>query len=171
MNGPQIGSQAQTPTTAVRGPAAVGHQVRELSLRVEALPNGALRVSTESARGWAAVVRTSMQLTAAIQEAFTEAQVAAYARAHGQRYDLDELTDPIPGDPLAPPRARPRRRRNNETEGWGMNQRRPDTLDPTEWVLLSDGRWQSPGGQRWRPESQMAQRVVARRKAEGLPVD
>lgn len=167
---PRIVSQAQAPATDVRGPAPVAHQVRELTLRVEALEGGKLRISTDSARGWSMVVANSHALTAAVGAAFNEAQVAAYARAHGERYDLDELTDPVDGDPMAPPRARPRRARSGEETGWGRHQRRPDTLDPADWVKLPDGRWQSPGGARWRADSELGKRVVARRKAAGLPI-
>lgn len=167
---PMIRNQASAEPTAVRGPAPIAHQVRELHLRIEALPGGKLRVSTESARGWSMVVANSHALTAAVGQAFNEAQVAAYARAHGERYDLDELTEPVPGDPLAPERRRPRRPRSSEETGWGASQRRPDTLDPADWVKLPDGRWQSPGGARWKPDSQMGQRVIARRKAAGLPI-
>lgn len=164
----RISSQSGADTGAIRGPAAQPHQVRTLDLRVEALPGGGLRVSTPSARGWAAVARNRVELEAAVSAAFTEAQCAAYARWRGERYDLDQLTDPVPGDPLAPPRRAPRRRTQAAGEGWGRNQRRPDTHRPEDWTSTHDGGWMSPGGNKYAPHTQMAQRITARRRAAGL---
>lgn len=160
----------QTHTTGMPGAAPVPHQVREVTLRVESLPSGRLRVSTPAARGWAMVVTSRAQLTQAVQAAFNEAQCAAYATWRGERYDLDDLTEPMADDPMAPPRPKGGRPVNTGTKGWGRNQQRPDMAPPEEWVKLPDGRWQSPSGKRWGPDTLMSQRVIARRKHFGLPV-
>ena len=166
----RIENQTHAVPGQVRGPAPQRHQVREVTLRIESLPTGQLRVSTPAARGWAMVVSSQHELSRAVTSAFTEAQCAAYSRWRGERYDLDDLTEPMEGDPLAPPRPPARRRRNTGAVGWGRNQQRPDTHDADAWTKLPDGRWQSPKGKRWKPDTMMAQRVVARRVAAGLPV-
>jgi len=129
-----------------------------------------MRVSTPQARGWAVVVRRPEELARAVSSAFTEAQVAAYARWRGERYELDELTEPVKGDPMAPPRPRARRRKNSGQVGWGTNQRRPDSHDPAAWEKMPDGRWRSPSGKAWKPDTPVVQKVVARRMQFNLPV-
>lgn len=154
----------------LKGPAPTRHQVREVSLRFESLADGRMRISSPQARGWAMVVRRPEELARAVSAAFVEAQVAAYARWRGERYELDELTDPVAGDPMAPARPRARRRRNTGDVGWGVNQRRPDSHDPAQWVKLPDGRWRSPGGKAWEPTALTVQKVIARRQQFNLPV-
>lgn len=154
----------------LKGPAPTRHQVREVSLRFESLADGRMRISSPQARGWAMVVRRPEELARAVSSAFLEAQLAAYARWRGERPELDQLTEPVKGDPMAPPRSRVRRRRNTGEVGWGMNQRRPDSHDPAAWVKLPDGRWQSPSGKAWKPDTPVVQKVVARRMQFNLPV-
>jgi hypothetical protein len=166
----RIERQTRSVPGQLKGPAPQPHQVRSLDLRVEALPTGQLRISTPAARGWAAVVRTQGELSRALSEAFTEAQCAAYARWRGERYELDDLTEPVAGDPMAPARRAPRRNRASGETGYGRNhQRRPDTLSPEAWVKRADGKWVGPAGTAWREDTQMVQRVLARRRAAGLP--
>jgi hypothetical protein len=166
----QILPQTRNAPGGLRGPAPVAHQVREVSLRVEALGGGRLRVSTPAARGWAKVVSTRDQLTQAVSEAFVEAQIASHSAWRGERYDLDDLTEPLTNDPMAPVRPKARRPINTGRTGWGRNQQRPDMQSPEDWTKLPDGRWQSPGGKHWGPETLMVQRVVARRVKFNLPV-
>lgn len=154
----------------LKGPAPTAHQVREVSLRVESLPGGGMRVSSPQARGWAVVVRRPEELARAVSSAFLEAQVAAYARWRGERYELDDLTEPVRGDPMAPPRPRTRRRKNTAQVGWGSTQQRPDSHDPAAWVKLPDGRWRSPTGKAWKPDTQVVRKVIARRMQFNLPV-
>lgn len=165
-----IERQTRSVPGQIKGPAPVPHQVREVTLRVEAMPDGRFRVSMSQARGWAMVVRNQAELNRAVTQAFTEAQCAAYATWRGERYDLDDLTEPLPDDRMAPPRARQRKPRNTAEEGWGRNQRRPDVRPPEEWVKLPDGRWQSPGGRTYRADTSQVRRVIARRIQEGLPI-
>lgn len=151
------------------GPARVPHQVRTLVINVEMLPEG-VRVSTPTARGWAAVAKDHQSLGRAVTAAFTEAQVAAYAHAHGQVYDLDVLTAAVPGDPMAPARARTRKRPVGESStGWSGGQRRPDTHDPADWACTETGDWVSPAGRTYRKGTMMANQVEARRRRAGLP--
>lgn len=145
------------------------HQVHTLALQVDAIPGGGYRIRTPQARGWAAVARNPHQLAAALTQAFLEAQVAAYARWRGERYDLDDLTEPVPGDPMAPDRPRPRPVTNVQPVGWGRNQQRPDVAPLEQWTKLPTGNWQSPAGRQYRPDSVMVARVRARRRAAGLP--
>jgi hypothetical protein len=70
-------------------------------MMVEPLPGGGYRLSTPHARGWAAAVRTPNELAQGVRKALTEAQVAAYAKAHSKVYDLDGMTGQVVGDPLA----------------------------------------------------------------------
>jgi hypothetical protein len=146
----------------IGGPAKTRHQVRTLNLRVDDIPGVGLRISMATARGWAGVARTPQELARVVQQAFTEAQVAAYAKWRGVGYDLSQVTDAVPGDPLAPPRPRRPARRNRREEGWGAGQRRPDVHLPTEWEEQADGRWRSPAGRMYRPDSAMVVRVRAK---------
>ena len=151
------------------GPSPTAHQVRELHLKVESLGQGRFRLSTPQARGWSMVVRTPFELARALAGGFTEAQLASYARWRGERPELDALTDPVPGDPMAPPRAPARRPVNTTPVGWGKHQRRPDSHDPGDWVKLPDGRWQSPGGKSYPETARVVQMVLRRRTDLGLP--
>jgi hypothetical protein len=154
------------------GPAPTRHQVQALDLHVEALPGIGLRVSTPSARGWAAVARNPHELTRAITAAFNEAQVAAHARWRGAEYDLAALTDAVEGDPMAPPRERRSRRTPGAPGvGWKAGQQRPDTYSPADWVRCEDGRWRSPGGRHYQPTNPVVTKVLAARRRLGLPVE
>lgn len=165
-----IERQTRAAPGMIKGPAATSHQVREVTVRIEALPTGGLRVSTTAARGWAAVAKNERELASAIASAFTEAQCAAYAKWRGERYDLDHLTEPVPGDPMAPPRPYRKRRKNASGVGWGANQQRPDTHDVESWVKLPDAQgWQSPNGRVWNADTAVVRRVIARRTELGLP--
>lgn len=149
-------------------PPGVPHQVRAVSVTVEQLPDGKFRVSTPAARGWAAVGKTPTELGRAVASAFVEAQCAAYARWRGERYELDELTEPMPGDLMAPPRRPVRARTNRDNVGWGRNQDRPDQHPVEDWERMPDGRLRSPGGLVYRPDSLVGQRVLARARQMGL---
>lgn len=151
-------------------PPGTPHQVRTVTVRVEQLPDGKFRLSTPAARGWAAVGRTPNELGRAISSAFTEAQCAAYARWRGQRYDLDALTEPVPGDPLADPRRPLRKRTNRDNVGYGRNQVRPDTHPIEDWERLPNGRLLSPNGLSYGPDTLIGRRVLERARQAGLPL-
>ena len=135
----------------VAGAARVPHQVRKIAMEIETMPDGRLRVTLPHARGWAAVASTQHELARAVGQAFREAQVAAYARWRGTRYDLSTLTDHVPGDPLAPPREPRARRAARGTRG--------DVYLATDWTELADGRWRSPSGRVFRGDAVQVQQV------------
>lgn len=164
----RIRSEVHSKPNQLKGPQGT-HAVRELALRVERMPTGGMRISTPSARGWAVIARSEAELHRAVSAAFTEAQCAAYARWKGERYELDALTEPVPGDALATPRTPPRRGRNTAPVGWGKLQQRPDRHPPSEWTKLEDGAWRSPGGNRYKAGTQAVEKLIARRKELGLP--
>jgi hypothetical protein len=140
------------------GPAAVRNQVRAVTLRVESLPGGLLRVSTPTTPGWAATARTQDEFMRAIRDAFTEAQVAAYAAWRNHEYDLAETVMRDDPDPLVA--AAPSRRTRVAV--------RRDQYDPSAWSVCADGRWRSPSGRLYRPDSTMVSRVRAARIRVGL---
>ena len=159
---------------AITGAANTGHQVRSITVRVEQLEGGKLRISTPTARGWAAVAGNQPELARAIAGAFTEAQVAAYARWRGTQYDLDALTAHVPGDALAgrkPQRQAPKgnKRVKRTGEGWSYGQQRPDVHLPNEWTEQPDGRWRSPSGRMYRADAAQVVRVRRRLEQETAP--
>lgn len=149
-------------------PPGVAHQVRAVTLQVEQLANGSFRLSTPTARGWAVVGRTPHEVGRAVANAFIESQCAAYARWRGERYELDDLTEPVTGDPMAPPRRPMRARTNRDNVGWGRNQERPDQHPVEHWERMPDGRLRSPAGHVYRPDSLIGQRVLARATRSGI---
>lgn len=140
--------------------APTRNQIRALDLKVETLADGMLRVSTPLARGWAAVARNPFELARAIQAAFTEAQMASYARWKGEAYELDLATDVVPGDALAAAV------RSTEFK----HRTRSDTHSPADWCPMPDGRWRSPSGRAYRPDTPIVRNVVSARVRLGIPV-
>lgn len=160
---------------AIQGAANTGHQVRSVTIRVDQLPNGRLRISTPTARGWAAVAGNQPELARAIQGAFCEAQVAAYARWRGTQYDLDAMTAHVPGDPLAGRKPQRQQAKGNKRaartgEGWAYGQQRPDVHLPNEWAEQPDGRWRSPSGRMYRADAAQVIRVRRRLAQTEAPV-
>lgn len=144
-----------SPLTSLGG----GHVPGAIMVMIEPLPTGGYRISTPHARGWAARVRTPHELAQGMQRAFTETQVAAYARAHGKVYDLDSMTGQVVGDPLA---GKPVSRENRPRRG-----RRSHS--PADWQMTDNGSWKSPNGRVYGPATQVVQRVLAGRQRLGLP--
>lgn len=141
------------------------HRPTMIPLTVAHLPDGRMRIETPLTRGWAAVVSTPHELARAVETAFIEVTVAGYARSRNAKYDLSRLTEQVEGDQRTaltaaagtPPTHRP------------VRSGRPVRHDPASWQKLPDGRWQAPGGRRYRPESQVVQNVLALRRERGLP--
>ena len=136
-------------------------RVRVIPLQAELLPTGGVRISTPMARGWAGHARTASELVAVLANAFTEVEVASYARAQGGQYDLDRLTEHVKGDPLAGSKMSRKR---------GAAQRRA-AHPPEAWALQDDGYWRSPGGRRFAPDTVQVQRVVAKLEARNQGID
>lgn len=137
---------------------AGSHVPTAIMVMVEPLASGGYRLSTPHARGWAAAVRTPIELAQGMQRAFTEVQVSAYARTHGKVYDLDGLTSQVSGDPLA---GRPTTREQRPRRG-----RR--THSPADWKMTDNGSWKSPNGRVYGPSTQVVQHVLEGRKRMGL---
>jgi hypothetical protein len=129
-------------------------------MMVEPLPGGGYRLSTPHARGWAAAVRTPNELAQGVRKALTEAQVAAYAKAHSKVYDLDGMTGQVVGDPLA---GKPVTRETRSRRG-----RRSHS--PADWRMTDNGSWKSPNGRVYGPTTQIVQRVLAGRQRMGLSI-
>lgn len=137
-----------------------GQRVRTITLQVETLDGGGLRLSTPLARGWATVARTQLELARGIEQAYREVACASYARARGRAYDLDAMTTHVPGDTLA---AMPQQR----VRGAGTRSHRAQRVEA--WSKLEDGRWRSPSGRAYRAESMHVQNVIRKRAERGLP--
>lgn len=141
-------------------PHPAGQRVRSIVLQVDALPDGRLRVSSPHARGWAGAARNPMELARIVAQAYNEVACASYALARAEAYDLDQMTPRVSGDLLAD--GSPRRVRS------GRSARRKAHA-PEDWTRLEDGRWRSPSGRAYRPDSTAVRNVVRRRQEKGLP--
>lgn len=143
------------------------HRARVINVQVEQLTTGQYRLSTPHARGWAEVAGNPVALVRALQGAFREVEVAAYARARGEAYDLDALTSHVPGDPLA---ALPQRRVRSR------NPHRRAAHSPADWTKVGEMvdrtgavMWRSPGGRMYGEGTKAVQNVITKRRALGLP--
>ena len=139
----------------VRGPADTRNQVRSVAVRIDAMGDGRLRISAPHARGWAREVRTRDELVRAVAEAFTEAQIASYPRWKGVGYDLDQLATVWRDDADPMVAAGPQFQASRAP--------RADVHDPMAWTPLDDGRWRSPGGKVYGPETAVVQKVMRKR--------
>lgn len=128
-------------------------RVRVIPLQAEILPGGGYRLSSPMARGWAGVGRTPVELSRAMMQAFDEVAIAAYARAKGHLYDLDQMTEQVRGDQLA---GAPRKRQRGPVA-------RRAAHPPEAWAMTDDGRWRSPAGRFYREDSWQVQAVLKRR--------
>lgn len=126
--------------------------VRSITVQVQQLPDSYV-ISAVQASGWSATARNPIELARALAVAFTEVDVASYARWKGQAYDLAQNPD---RQARRPPGSR------RSALGGG------DSHDPSEWSKLDDGRWLSPGGRTFRADSQQVVKVVAKRRKLGL---
>lgn len=158
---------------SVSRPASAGRMrpprvARRVTVTIDVLDDGKLRVSTPSARGWAAVVRGPHQTWTALRQALVETQLAGHARWRGGRYDLDALTA---ADDPTEPRQRPLRSRPSALSGVGFGRGaivRPDQAHPAEWCPNPDGSWTSPKGRTWRDPARL-QSLIEKRARLGLP--
>jgi hypothetical protein len=146
----RAGSSTASRSGELHGAAPVPHQVREIVVKVEQLPDGRWRLTQPRVAGWGAAARTPGEVVAALRRGFTEAQVAAYSDWRGHVYDAE-----MPVHRRTRPAARTRRR--------------CDVYHPTEWRLAEDGVWVSPRGHRYPESRQAVQNVMAARRSMGLP--
>jgi hypothetical protein len=149
-------------------PARRPHEPAELTLRVRRLDDGALLFTTPTCPGWGFTARRPQQIGEAIARCYTEAAIAAYARLRGVLYDVAAETHPeelpVPAEALTPRTRRHPAEPEPAREDEVAKRRRtkhPRTYAPDEWQQLPDGRWRSPVGGTYRPESRQVQAVVA----------
>lgn len=126
--------------------AGGGRPADRVAVEFERLSGGHLRVTSPDAPTWAMHVRpgaTEMAraVRAAMDAAANEAAVEAY---RGKR-----------------PR-RPPTRPTGQTDANGRRVFRR-SHDPMKWVILPNGNLRAPGGNEYRPQTQIAQRILAAR--------
>lgn len=148
------------------------HEPAVLKLMVARLPNGALRFTTPTTPGWAAVATCPAQVARCIEAAFVEVQLAAYAAWRGVVYDLAEHEEELPPEALhvgerhpAEPEPRPP---SVDEVARQRAIKHPRTHDPADWRRLPDGFLRSPAGRRYSPASRQGQAVLAAMRARGL---
>jgi hypothetical protein len=146
------------------------NRAREITLRVRRVDGGKLRLSTPE-WGWVCVVVNPLQLHEGVIRAFTEVEIASYARWKGQTPDLAVLgrvgDDETANDP-APVRTVERAKGYRAAASWrsGGNARE---VHPSEYTPNPDGSWIGPSGRVFRDE-RTCRRITARRLRAGLPI-
>lgn len=145
------------------------HEPAELSLLVSRTPEGALRLTTPMTPGWAAVARTPGELALAVEWAYVECAVAAYARLRGMLYDLAETETEIPPEAYARAGRHPDEPAEPEPAPADevtvrRRKKHPRTHEPEEWVETSDGSMISPTGRTYGPHTRIVASVRARRR-------
>lgn len=177
------------------GRRVAGARSRLLVLEVERIqsPRGTgYRVQSPTMQGWAAVAYTPQELAVTVQRAWTEADIAAYARWRGSTYDTPDAQDAAAaagGRRRPAPRAlssrgpapEPPRSQLPDGTQWGPDRwlLRPDVKDPALWTLLPNGRLMAPPNPEkpqarrltYARDSTMGRRILARRAAAGLSVE
>lgn len=170
-----IGRSTDGRSPASSAPASTGDHpprgVRTIAARIDDLGDGRYRITPASTPGFsiAASAADPGGLGHALGQAFTEAQVAAYARWRGAQYDLARLAPPVdPNDRtgLAPARRRPRRPARRSGTGWSRGQARPDVHPPQRWTPNDDGSFTSPGNRTYGAHTQQARKA---RERLGIP--
>lgn len=123
-----------------------------MTVTVEQLEDGRWRFTQPKAPGWVQAAHNPAGVTAALRQAFTEAQVAAHSQWRGAVYDQP--------DAAAYKRHKPKSR----------GSRRCDVYSPTEWRLdpNTPGVWISPAGHRYPEDRAAVQKVMAARRSMGL---
>lgn len=134
----------------LRAVPEIPHQVREVLLRVQQLPQGRWLFSQPRHPGWGAAARNPGEVTASIRNAFLEAQIAGHAEWRGHVPDVNSVSY----------------RRTSPT---ARGRKRCDVYGPEMWQLADDGRWVSPRGLKFPEDRNVVQKVIAARQAMGLP--
>lgn len=153
-------------------PVALRLVVAREDCRCRGLCSGThLRFTTPLTPGWSVVATTPAGVSRAIEEAWNEATIAAYARLRGVLYDLAETEETIPPEAYAAGRAHPAEldsARDDAVADEVERRRRtkhPRTHPPEAWVECTDGAMLSPKGRRWGPQTRVASAVRARRES------
>jgi hypothetical protein len=144
------------------------HEPEQLPIFVSRNPHGGFVLRSPLCPGWAVPARTPAELAQMMEQAWTEAAIAAYARLRGTLYDLAETEEVIPREAYvavdtchpaeAPDEVEQQRRKKRA--------RHPATHAPEQWTELSDGRWLSPAGHRYGPDTKQVRAIVASRGAQ-----
>lgn len=146
------------------------HQARSVTLVVERTSTGGMLVRSPKLPGWARAARTPIQVAEAVAAAFTEAEVAAYARFRGTVYDVAEVADQVPTQALTAARRHPAEPAPQVVGHGKAATQRPDVHPLDRWQPLEDGRWLSPDGRRFGAGTSMVASIIAKRTEAGLPV-
>jgi hypothetical protein len=148
-------------------PAALRLVVRRVPCRCVGICSGNhLMITTPITPGWSATATTPAEVALAIERAWTEATVAAYARLRGVLYDLAETEEVIPPEAYAAGSTHPAEQPAPEDAAEHRRRtKHPRTHPPEHWVECSDGAMLSPTGHRWGPTTRVASAVRARRES------
>lgn len=143
------------------------------ALTIERTTGGGVRVTCDDAPGWCAVARTPVELHRAISEGWREADVAAYAQRAGQTYDL--LAHDVAAVNLSlqgaqlPIDVDEQHAAIAAVVSTAMTPGElPKRSNSLAWTPEPDGRWRSPSGRIYGPQTQVVQRVIAQRAEMGV---
>lgn len=139
------------------------HEPAELTLTVSRAQGGRLVLRTPLTPGWAYSCATPAELARGVEQAYAEAAIAAYARLRGALYDLAETEETIPASAYPAGRPHPAERQVDEVAARRRRSKHPTTHPPELWVELDDGRWLSPSGRRYGPDTAVVASVRAAR--------
>jgi hypothetical protein len=143
------------------------HEPVELHVLVSRGVDGRVVLRTPMTPGWSYAALTPAELARGIEQAFAECAIAAYARLRGVLYDLAETEEVIPPEAYARGRLHPAEPELVEQPVDEVATRRrskhPKTHPPEEWVELDDGRWLSPKGRYYGPQTAIVASVRAAR--------
>lgn len=136
------------------------HEPEQLAILVSRREGGGFIVSCPLAPGWAVPATSPAELAVRVEQAWTEAALAAYARLRGAMYDLAETEEHIPPAAYVPT-VHPAEAADDEVAKARRRkrQRHPGTHPPEQWVELSDGSMVSPTGRRYGPQTRVASAV------------
>jgi hypothetical protein len=141
------------------------HEPEVIQLLVSRRDGGGFILRTPFTPGWAYPASTPADLARGVELACAEYAVAAYARLRGILYDLAETEETIPPEAYAAA-DRPHPEETPDEVGLARRRRKarhPATHEPEQWTELSDGRWLSPTGRRYGPDTKQVRAVVASR--------
>jgi hypothetical protein len=149
--------------------------VQQVTVTITRTPTGYL-IEAPTLPSWAFHAHNLTALRDGIRRAFTETEIANYARFRGTVYDValhhpDAFTHPAPcpvpdtgrRHPAEPVSEVPRVSYAKDAT------HRPDVHHPAAWTPLPDGGMQSPDGRRFAPGTRAVTAAAARREALGLP--
>lgn len=149
--------------------------VREMTVTVQRLADGRLRLSPTTVAAHVATATTPQELARALQSCFTEAEIAGYARRRGTRPDIallsstDSFDEPtiLGGRPVSTSwaSAAPAGDKRGAGRSWASGGSRE--RDPADYTANADGSWLSPSGRTVRDPDRCRQ-IVRRRRAAGL---